>query len=371
MKKQVKKELLWLCGLSALALYATRNRRAAVIPAALGGLLALQKHTDTDFRGHSVVITGGSRGLGFALAKQLLAEHANVTLLARDQEELHRAQALLQKGGRGRVHIIQCDVTENFQLRSAFEEVYDIFGGIDMLINNAGSITVGPFETMKQEDFEAQMRLHVYAPLNAIQLCLPYLRAQDSGKRIVNICSMGGRVAVPHMVPYDTSKFALSGLSQGIGAELATEGISVTTIYPTLMRTGSPIQAVFKGDHEKEFRWFQVGDVFPGLSMSAEDAAEKIVEAARDRRWELMPSGIAKLRMSFAVIFPECLSYLMILMNKLLPKGQSQEYKTGAESRELFESSVLTQPFLARAKKAEAEHNQEHKSDARFNMGLH
>lgn len=371
MKKHVKRELLWLCGLSALALYATKNKKAALIPALAGGVLALQKNQADQFRGHSAVITGGSRGLGLALAEGLVNEYANVTLLARDKEELERAKAQLQEIGRGRIHVIQCDITQTFQLKTALEEVYQLFGGIDLLINNAGSITVGPFETMNQADFEAQMKLHVYAPMNAIQLSLQYLRAHDSGKRIVNICSMGGRMAVPHMVPYDTSKFALSGLSQGIAAELAHEGISVTTIYPSLMRTGSPIQAVFKGDHEREFSWFQVGDVFPGLSTSPSVAAKKIIDAARDRRWELMPSMVAQLRMAAASFFPEIVGHMMAVMNRFLPKGTSQEYKTGAQSRERFDNSLLTKPFVARAERAEKEFNQVPSDDAKYNMGLH
>lgn len=371
MRKQVKNELLWICGLSALALFASKNRKASLIPIAAGGLLLLNKTPAESFRGQSVVITGGSRGLGLALANELVQEHANVTLLARDYSELSKALDVLEQHQKGNVYIVTCDVTKPDDLKSAFESVQRRFGGIDMLINNAGAITVGPWESMDQEDFEVQMNLHVYAPMNAIRLALPYLRTSESGKRIVNICSMGGKVAVPHMLPYDTSKFALAGFSQGVGAELAHEGISVTTVYPTLMRTGSPIQAVFKGDHEKEFAWFQASDVFPGLSTSAHTAARQIVQAARDRRWDFTPSALAKVRMMTNAFFPELMGVVMGWINTFMPNGQSKEYKTGAQSRSLFEKSMLTKPLVSKAREAEDDLNQEPKTDPRFNMNLH
>lgn len=371
MKKQVKKELLWLCGLGALALYATKNKKAAALALAAGGLFSLQKTESDSFVGHSVLITGGSRGLGLALAKQLVQEGAFVTLLARDRDELEKARSILEKIEAGHAYIIVCDVTDSKKLSAAINQAAKKFGGLDMLINNAGAITVGPWESMEQADFEAQMRLHVYAPINAIRSALPYLRESGSGKRIVNICSMGGRVAVPHMLPYDTSKFALSGFSQGVAAELAGEGISVSTIYPSLMRTGSAIQAVFKGDHEREFAWFQAGDVLPGVTLSAQTAAAKIIQAARERRWELMPTGLGKLRMVAASFFPEIVGRTMAIAASFLPKGQSKEYKTGAQSRTLFDQSLLTAPLVQRAHDAEEENNQEPKTDPRFNMSLH
>lgn len=371
MNKQVRNELVWLLGLTAVALYATKNRKTAALSAFAGSVLFMQSPKTTSFKNQSVVITGGSRGLGFALAKELLREGAFVTILARDPVELQKAHMELVQLQRGRVNSVVCDVTDTPKLEAALRQAADTFDGIDLLINNAGSITVGPWETMQQEDFEAQMKLHVYAPMNAIRIALPFLRQPYSGKRIVNICSMGGRVAVPHMVPYDTSKFALAGFSQGVGAELASENISVTTIYPGLMRTGSPIQAVFKGNHEKEFAWFQTGDVFPFLSTSALESAQAIVEAARERRWELMPSTPAKVRMTLATFFPELMGAAMGWVSSLMPKGKSRVYKTGAQSRQLFDSSRLTKAFVERAHEAERELNQTPKSDPQFNMNLH
>lgn len=361
MQKQLRNELLMLCGLGATYLFASKHRRAALLPVMASSFLLSLKTKTNDFNGQSTVITGGSRGLGFALARELMKEGCNVTLLARDEKELMKAQQKLQAVGRGKVFTIVCDVTDAEKLKASLHQSFEHFGAIDMLINNAGAITVGPWETMSQKDFESQMKLHLFAVINATRFVLPYLRAAKSGKRIVNICSMGGKVAVPHMLPYDTSKFALAGFSQGVAAELADEGISVTTVYPALMRTGSPIQALFKGDHKKEFAWFQTADVFPFISMSAEKAAKMIVEAARDRRVELVPFGPAKIRLAMGTFLPEITGWMMARLNRMMPRGASTVQKTGAESRELFDKSEWTKPFVERAHDAELELNQEPK----------
>lgn len=374
MRTRVKNELLMLCGLGTLALFRAGHRRAAMAPAAACGYLLTQlfvhRNTPDSFRGQSVIITGGSRGLGLALARELVNENANVTLIARDEDELRRAKKSLESMNRGLVHMIACDITDTAQLSNAIHEAADHFDGIDLLINNAGAMVVGPWESMTQQDFEAQLNIHLYAAMNAIRVALPFLRQKTSGKRIVNICSMGGRVALPHLLAYDTSKFALSGFSQGLATELYDEGISVTTIYPGTMRTGSPIQAVFKGDHEKEFAWFQSASVFPGISSSAERAAKKIIEATRDRRFELMPFLPAKFRLTMAMIFPELVAWTLTAVNRLLPKKQSGEYKTGAQSREYFDRALITKPLVGTAHKAEEAHNQWPKMDAKKNMGL-
>jgi NAD(P)-dependent dehydrogenase (short-subunit alcohol dehydrogenase family) len=366
----MRKEVSALCGLAALMSW-KKNRWATLGFGATAGLLWLsQIRSKETFEGQSVLITGGSRGLGLALARRLAAEGAKLTLLARDGEELQRASRLIRDTHpNAPILTVTCDVTQDHQVADALKRVRNTFGGLDMVINNAGSILVGPYECMTKEDFEAQMNLHLYAVMNMINRSLPMLRA-GTGKRIVNICSMGGRVAVPHMLPYDTSKFALAGYSQGLMAELAPEGISVTTVYPTVMRTGSPIQAVFKGDHEKEFAWFAIADVLPFLSMSADGAARKILRAARDRSAELMPSLPGKLRMVAAGLAPETYSMFMRALGAAMPKGTSMHYKTGAQSRQLFDKMEGARALRKRARDAEHKWNQRPRHTAKFNMGL-
>ena len=370
MNKALRNEFLAICGLGALgALVFGKPRVAAGFGIAAAGSILL---TDPpfNFRGSSVVITGGSRGLGLAIAKELAREGAMVTLLARDLNELDRArQLILTEFPKARVHTVVCDVTQEGALGAALEESIAVFGDIDVLINNAGAILVAPYETLTRQDFEAQMELHLYAAIRAVEWVLPHFLRRRKG-RIVNICSLGGRVAVPHMLPYDTSKFALAGFSQGLAAELEKDNIPVTTVYPTLMRTGSPIQAVFKGDHEKEYAWFASGDNFPGLSMSANRAAKKIVQACRDGQRELVPTVTGKARLGLSVLFPELALATMALMNRLMPRGNARSYHTGAESRRYLDSKIWGSFLKKRSAEVEREFNQEPKENAKANMGL-
>ncbi|MGZ3693368.1 MAG: SDR family NAD(P)-dependent oxidoreductase [Bdellovibrionota bacterium] len=375
MKKAMRNEMTALLGITAAtcALLGKKKLAAGLACSAgavyFGAIKSLPLGANS-FVGQSVVITGGSRGLGLALAKRLASEGARLTLIARDADELMRAEQIIHRSSPGtQILSVPCDLTEPDALLRAFHKVEATFKGVDMLINNAGAISVGPFESMEQEDFEAQMKLHLYAVIESVKIALPYLY-ESNGRRIVNICSMGGKVAVPHMLPYDASKFALSGFSQGLMAELAADDISVTTVYPTVMRTGSPIQAVFKGDHEREYAWFAIADVFPGLSLSADSAAKKIVEAARERRADFTPSLAGRAREIGAALFPEIFAAIMRRLALSMPKGQSHLRKTGADSRGLVEKSWLALPFSRRARVLEKELNQTSKSDAEFNLGI-
>src|SRR5881396_3679795 len=224
-----------------------------------------------------VVITGGSRGLGLVLARYVCARGGNVALIARDPEELARAKADLAPRG-GKVLTIECDLLDTGKIQSAVRQIIDRFGKIDILINNAGIIEVGPLEHMTREDFERAMRLHFWAPFELISQIVPEMRIWGGG-RIVNISSIGGKIAVPHMAPYTASKFALVGLSDALRAELACENIFVTTVTPGMMRTGSEIHAKFKGDHAAEFKSFTGASKLPFASISAERAAKKILAA--------------------------------------------------------------------------------------------
>ncbi len=204
MNKNAKNELMFLMGLGSVAALLFKQKK---LSAGLGlgvATLALSKVTKPySFENRVAMITGASRGLGLALAKRLVREGAYVSLLARDAKELEQAKnLLLAHTTADHILICECDVTDNGQLTKAFQKTVHELGDIDLLINNAGAIIVGPFESMTLEDFDAQIKLHLYANINATQKILPIFR-KNKGGRIVNICSMGGKVAVPHMLPYE------------------------------------------------------------------------------------------------------------------------------------------------------------------------
>lgn len=315
--------------------------------AAILGLLALgvrfSPRRNFRFHSKSVVITGGSRGLGLALAEASIAQGALVTLLARDQEELQRAKEQLEKKFGVNVLTLVCDITNRKELKSAFSEVLKFHGRIDVLVNNAGSIIVGPFETMSQRDFEEQMNLHFYAVLKSSQLILPTFERQGEG-RIVNISSIGGLVPVPHLIPYCASKFALAGFSESLALEFQKKNIHILTVYPGLMRTGSPVKALFKGDHEKEYAWFASSDSTPGISVPPQQAAHEIIQAVERGQTKLVISAPAKLGAWVYSNFPEIFKFSLGLMDRLLPVGTSQERRTGAESQAWLEKQVWAKP---------------------------
>jgi short-subunit dehydrogenase len=312
------------------------------------------------FGQRSVVITGGSRGLGLALARRLLKQEANVTLLARDAEELLRAKELLHTqvpGSEHRLFTVNADVTDGEHLDHAFAEARARFGGIDVLINNAGSITVAPFDAQSVEDFDALMNLHFRAVVQSTKLIQPYLRMSGGG-HIVNVSSLGGVMPLPHLSSYSASKFALGGFSESVAAELRSHGIYVTTVYPGLMRTGSPIQATFKGDQEAEYAWFASGATTPGLSMSADCAAARILKAAADGQTRLVLSMPAKLGALFHSLAPELFGEFAALTARLLPSGTSPEMAKGSDVRRELAAQGADLPTDGLSRIVEAENNQ-------------
>ncbi len=320
------------------------------------------------YKMQKVLITGGSRGLGLALAKELVEQGAYIALMARDKQELARAKEMLLKiDPKAKVLLCPCDITVTAQVDACLQQLFSEWNKLDVVINNAGAILVGPFDSMNEKDFRAQMELHLFAVIHMVKQVLPEFRKQGVGK-FINICSMGGRVAVPHMLPYDASKFALSGFSQGLAAELAKENITVTTVYPALMKTGSPIQAVFKGDAAKEFDWFATSDYFPGITLPAQTAAKKILKAAQKDRAELVLSAAAYLRLVGQVVAPELMHWTMSTINKFMPENTDDIYKTGAQVAE--KARVFKKYFAEAAKMAEEEFNQKRKTNAKFALGL-
>src|SRR5262249_34747305 len=154
-------------------------------------IVRLMRTVSYPLREKVVLITGGSRGLGLVLARHLCARGGNVVLIARDAEELARAKSDLATR-RSTVMVIPCDLLDSEQIQAAVRRVIDRFGKIDILINNAGTIEVGPLEHLRREDFERAIRLHFWAPFELISQIVPEMRIWGGG-RIVNISSIGGK----------------------------------------------------------------------------------------------------------------------------------------------------------------------------------
>ncbi len=315
-------------------------RKAAVGLVAVGAArIALREYRSIDLTGKSVVITGGSRGLGLELAREFASKGARVSLLARNEDELRRAAADMHGAD---VITVPCDVRDAESVRRAIDAVMSERGAVDVLANVAGIIDVAPIEHLTDEDFEDSLATHFWGPFYAIRSVVDRM---EPGSRIVNISSISGLVAVPHLLSYAAGKFALTGFSEGLHAELSRHGIVVTTVCPGLMRTGSHVKARFKGRHEKEFAWFAAHSGFPAASMNARRAAKKIVSACRVGRPFLILTPQARALHLFHACAPNTTARLTRLVNRLLPqpaRGGGEHKKEGWQSTSRAAPSPMT-----------------------------
>jgi len=300
------------------------------------------------------LISGGSRGLGLVLARHICSQGGKVALIARDPGELTRAKADLVARG-GKVLTVECDLLDREQIQAAVRKVINHFDRIDILINNAGIIEVGPLDHMTREDYDRAMRLHFWAPHELISRILPEMRLWGGG-RIVNISSIGGKVATPHFAPYSASKFALTGFSDAIRAELARDNIQVTTVAPGLMRTGSHVNAKFKGNHRAEFGWFSASAGAPLISMDADRAARKIVAACRRGQPSLTLTFAARGAIVGNALFPNLTGYAMKIVNRLLPDVSDENGEQSRAGSELPRQAP--QWMTRRADRATKENNE-------------
>ncbi|MFD2573826.1 SDR family NAD(P)-dependent oxidoreductase [Spirosoma soli] len=302
----------------------------------------LSQKRKIDFRDKTVVITGGSRGLGLEMSRLLASEGANIAICARNQEELDRAKAELDQYGI-EVFAQHCDITDKVQVEHFIENVRQAIGPVDVLINNAGTIIVTPYEHATEDDFRESMDTNFWSAFHMVNAVLPQMWSQQSG-RIVNIASFGGKVAVPHLLAYSTSKFALVGYSEGLRAELAKDNIYVTTICPGLIRTGSPRNAIYKSQNEKEYTVFKIGDSLPFLTINAEECAREVIDACRYGEAERNVTLMAKVGATMQGIAPALVSETMAIVNTTLPApgGIGAQRAKGKESETPLSQSILT-----------------------------
>ena len=308
------------------------------------------------FAGRTVLLTGGSRGLGLALARRLATQGARLALVARDAQELARAAQELTATG-ATVRIYPADLTDPAARETLLRQVELDLGPVDVLINNAGVIQVSPLTNLSADDYARAMQIHFEAPLHLMRLVVPGMRARGVG-RVINVASLGGKVAVPHMAAYSVSKFALVGLGEAWATELAGTGVRVTTICPGLLRTGSARQAQVKGRHAEEYRWFKLAAGLPLLTMSAEDAADEILRAGRRGTPVAVLGWSAQLLSALHGLAPATTVRLLSVVNHLLPAeatdGEANPVKRGAD----LESPATTNLLPTLTERAAAQLNE-------------
>lgn len=267
------------------------------------------------------LVMGASRGLGLLIARELLERDHRVVICSRTPADLAAARdQLLALRPDARVEVRACDVSDRSAVVGLVEDVEASMGPVEVLVTVAGVIQVGPAEAMTFEHFDASLGTMLHGPINITLPVLERMRARGHG-RIGTITSIGGEVTPPHLWPYAVAKSGAVAFSEGLAAELAGTGVTATTVVPGLMRTGSHERAHFTGQAEKEFAWFGPAASLPGLTMSADRAARRIVDAvlAGDVRCELTPLTVIGVR--FRGLLPGTTTRMMGLASRLLPSA--------------------------------------------------
>lgn len=252
------------------------------------------------------------------LAEELGRRGARVAVCGRDEDAADAAGRRLARVGQVLVH--RGDLGRRDEAERFVERVVTEWGRIDVLIDNAGVIQVSPLASLRIESLEEAMRSSFWSAAYLTFAALPHPGRQRQS-RIVNIVSIGGRVAVPHFLAYAASKLALQGFSEGLFAELRAAGVPVVTVIAAPMRTGSFYNAESLGNARAELGWFSLDASLPILSIDARRAARRIVRAAEAGAVELhlgLPSYALSLLHGIA---PRRTQRLMALVARLLPRS--------------------------------------------------
>ena len=321
--------------LQSLSRQTDRETRASQIVAGsfllgvgLGVLLHKRRHR-REFLGQTVLITGGSRGLGLEMVQEFSERGAQVVFCARTADEVTRAEQLLHQQGFSNAKGMVADIGRPNGPSQLIAQITREVGPIDILVNNAGQIQVAPFVDTEEEAFHRCLDLFLYGPLRLSREVLPAMMASGGGS-IVNITSVGGQVPAPHLVPYNCGKAALVALSEGMSVEMDRYGIHVMTVVPGLMRTGSHRNAMFGGRRAEEYAWFRGAALHPVLAQCAKSAARSVVDGVAAKRRTLSLGWEAKWGPFLHAFFPEMSHRITSAVEKLLPDaGAAPPLKMG------------------------------------------
>ena len=271
-----------------------------------------------------VIVTGASSGHGLLVARYAAQRGARLVLAARDTENLYAAEIEMTHAGARDVLAVPTDVTDREQCQYLVDLAVERYGRLDILINNAGIIQVGPMETLTLRDIEDALATNFWGAVHCMMAAIPHMRRQGFG-RIGNVISIGGKVPTPHLVSYAASKYALTGFTESLRTELAKDGILVTGIYPHLMRTGGHVHAWIKGDQETEYTLVGLGGTLPFISTSAEAVAQKLWRAVCDGDAEVIAGWPAVVAARVHALFPNWTADALSLLARALPHSAGSE----------------------------------------------
>jgi NAD(P)-dependent dehydrogenase (short-subunit alcohol dehydrogenase family) len=306
-----------------------------------------------DRPGHPVrapvaLIAGASRGLGLLLAEEVHRQGFRPVLSARSAAELEQASAHLARQGVD-VATEVMDVGRADQVDEVIGRVEAELGPIELLLCVAGVIQVAPLTALAREDFVEAVDVMLWGPVNTALAVLPAMRRRGRG-RIGIVTSIGGLISAPHLLPYSTAKHGAVGFARGLRSELAGTGITVTTVAPGLMRTGSHVRAVFRGDVQREYAWFATAATMPVLSMDAARAARHILAGVLRGRPVVLLTPLAHVAPRVDALFPRVGAAVLGLTARLLPGWPAERERSGrTEGRQVEElMAALPRGWLRR-----------------------
>ncbi|MDZ8183584.1 MAG: SDR family oxidoreductase [Nostoc sp. ChiSLP02] len=238
---------------------------------------------------NTVIITGASQGIGKATALLFARHDYNIVLAARQLDRLEATAAEIREMGQEAI-AISVDVRDPLQVNDLIQKAIHRFDGVDVLINNAGIFGLGPVEDFSLDDWHQIIDTNLWGYIHTINAILPHFLERGKGT-IVNVSSIGGIEAIPYQIPYTTSKYAITGLTKSLHAELSPKGIHVSGIYPSFIRTQLMERAIFRGQDEEttNARSELVNTaVHTPVLETPEDVAKSIWSAVKDQRSEVL-----------------------------------------------------------------------------------
>jgi short-subunit dehydrogenase len=237
----------------------------------------------------TVLITGASQGIGKATAEKFAQQGYNLVLAARHGDRLKAAAEELQTTGTSAL-AVPTDVRDAQQVHDLVQAALERYGTVDVLINNAGIYCSGPVERFSLDEWRQVIDTNLWGYIHTVQALLPHLLAQGKGT-IVNVGSIGGKVPIPYLLPYTTSKFAVTGFTEALHSELSPKGIHVCGIYPNLIRSDFLERAIFEGEtaEDAQARRQQHEQLVQiPVVEKPEDVANAIWQAVHHRKSEIL-----------------------------------------------------------------------------------
>lgn len=243
------------------------------------------------YRDKSVLITGGTSGIGLALAKRLVAERCRLAILSRQTNLLQSASLEISKvtpTGVEPVKLIQADVTKRAELKSILDGYTSQYGIPDIVINSAGVSHPGTFTSLKPEIFDWLMDVNYFGTVNVLKTIIPGMKSRRSGV-IVNISSIAGFLGLYGYTAYSASKFAVTGFTDALRSELRPFNIKVAIVFPPDTQTPQL-------DYEEKYKPFITKQISSSAKlMSAETVADVIVRKVAHKRYIILPGMEGKL----------------------------------------------------------------------------